>query len=121
MKNPKAGIPRWLPLLICPCIAGCSDQDLEIASLKEKTAAATEVMTSLTVSLRQLKQRSSELSGEIRNKANIRKDFEEKAKKSGEVEETFTKYRAELEISVNKLKEEIGKFRQQASPPELFP
>ena len=74
-------------------------------------------MTSLTVSLRQLKQRSSELSGEIRNKANIRKDFEEKAKKSGEVEETFTKYRAELEISVNKLKEEIGKFRQQASPP----
>jgi len=117
MKITKTGIPLWLLLLFGPFLVGCTDQDKEKASLMEKITTATEAETTLSASLNQMKKRLNELTGELRAKANVRKDFEEKSKKSSGVEESFTKHRAELEISVSKYKEEIEKFRQQATAP----
>jgi hypothetical protein len=117
MKNPKLRMRAGLFLLLSPLLAGCTDQDKEIASLKEKITAATDAESADNAKLSQMKKRLTGLTGELRAKANVRKDFEEKAKKSSRVEESFTKYRVELEISAGKFKKEIEKFRQQATAP----
>ena len=106
-----------LALLFLPLLPGCSEQTGKINSLKEKVEALKESTSKASLELLQLNQKLAGINRQISDKASEKREFEERAKKSGQTENIVSKYREELEASLKKFKDDVADYRKKNLAP----
>ncbi len=107
----------WHLCLALPLLSSCSEQEGQIAALKDSIASARDTNTAATEELQKLSNRLSELNRKISAQASKRLEFETKSQKSGAAEQLLIKYRTELEESLKQFSESVAAYRKQYLTP----
>ena len=103
--------------LVVFLLPSCGETEAEIQSVVERTAATRVANNKADVELQKMNQQLSLLNREVTAESSKRREFEDRAKKSAATEQLFSKYKAELEVSVADFANAVAAYRQKYLDP----
>ena len=89
----------------------------QITALKDRIDATRESNNAVTVEAQKMSQELALLNRQISAESAKRREFEERAKKSGATEKIFVKHQAELQTSLEEFSKAVADYRKKYLAP----
>ena len=108
---------RYIPIFYLPLVAlllaGCSEMEGQINSLKDKTGSTRDANNEASIELQKLNQELSLANQKVRSMETKRAEFAAKSTKSAATERIFVNYRADLEKSLAEFTASVADYRKK--------
>ena len=106
----------YLPMMAL-LLAGCSEMDGQINSLKDRIGSTRDANNEASIELQKLNQELSLANQKVRSMETKRAEFAEKSTKSAVTERIFVNYRADLEKSLAEFTASVADYRKKYLAP----